>query len=262
MVLRKEPLRFNMGKLFETHSHLFMEPLNRNFNAVLERAFAVGVERIIVPALSVTSWNMCSDLSVLPGIDCALGLHPWWADEGLDISELKDKLLLSNAVAIGEVGLDWKVDVSRKVQIEVLKQQLQLALEMDLPVILHCHKAFEELLNLLEDYPVRGVIHGWSKNFQLMERFLEAGLYISFGGIITKPDAHKARKSVTMVPENRYLLETDSPSMGLKGVKSGASEPMYILEVANIVAEQRNEPLEQILEATWENSVTLFGETE
>ncbi len=251
-----------MGKLFDTHSHLFMEPLNRNFNSVLERAYTVGVERIIVPALSVASWDICSDLSVLPGIDCALGIHPWWADDGLDVSELKVALQYSNAVAIGEVGLDWKADVPRKIQLETLTKQLQLALDMDLPVIFHCHKAFEELLQLLADYPVRGVIHSWSKNAQLMERFLDAGLYISYGGVITKPDAIKARESVTVVPENRYLLETDSPSMGLKGVNSGASEPMFIAEVANVVAELRNEPLEQIQETVWKNSIALFGEAE
>ena len=77
-----------------------------------------------------------------------------------------------------------------------------------------------------------------------------------------RTSALKARESVTMVPENRYLLETDSPSMGLKGVNSGASEPMFVAEVANVVAELRNEPLEQILETAWKNSIALFGEVE
>lgn len=246
--------------MFDTHTHLFMEPLSRDINGALERAFAIGVERLIVPSVSISNWAICGEFALLPGISCALGVHPWWAEDELDIDALRSMLLATGACAIGEIGLDWKTEVSRKTQFQLLQVQLELAVELDLPVILHCRGAFEELLGLLEKHPVRGVMHSWSRDAQLMQRFLKAGLHISFGGAITRSSAKKARVSAAKVPFDRFILETDSPSTGLAGVPSGKSEPMHIAQVAEAMAEIRGEDQEAIQKAAWKNSVALFGE--
>ncbi|MCD4708028.1 MAG: TatD family hydrolase [Candidatus Sabulitectum sp.] len=250
-----------MQGLFDTHCHLFMEPLSRDTGGVLERAFAVGVERLLVPAVSMDNWDACSELALLPGIGCALGIHPWWADDGVVLEELRTKLIETNASAIGEIGLDWKTEVPRQKQYTVFQKQLELASSMDLPVILHCRNAFDEMLELLKKHPVRGVIHAWSRDPHLMDRFIEAGLYISFGGVITRPGAKKACESARLVPSDRFVLETDSPSIGLSGVPSGKSEPGHVAEIAQAMAQIRGADLKDTQAAAWKNSIALFGDS-
>ena len=249
-----------MPGLFDTHCHLFMEPLYRDVNSVLERAFSIGVERLLVPSVSVDTWDACSELVLIPGISCALGVHPWWADDGVEENELRARLIAAGASAIGEIGLDWKTDVPREKQYSVFHKQLKLASEMDLPVILHCRNAFEEMLDLLEKHPVRGVIHAWSRDPQLMDRFLKAGMHISFGGAITRQEAKKACASAALVPIDRFVLETDSPSIGLSGVPIGKSEPGHVARIATAMAQIREEDIRNIETAAWTNSVALFGE--
>ncbi|MCK5132949.1 MAG: TatD family hydrolase [Candidatus Sabulitectum sp.] len=249
-----------MSGLFDTHCHMFMEPLKRDTSGVLERAFDARVERLLVPSVSMDSWDACIELSLLPGIGCALGVHPWWAADGVEVEVLREKLVTSAASAIGEIGLDWKTEVPRQKQFTVFQKQLELASTLNLPVILHCRNAFEEMLELLKKHPVRGVVHAWSRDSQLMNRFLQAGLYISFGGAITRQGAKKACESARQVPADRFVLETDSPSIGLSGVPSGKSEPRHVAEVAHAMAQIRGENLEETKATAWENSVTLFGD--
>ncbi len=249
-----------MSGLFDTHSHLSLEPLCGNLEGVLKRAFSAGIERIVVPSVSADSWSACSALAALPGISCALGVHPWWAEDGVNIGELRERLEESGAAAIGEIGLDWKTEVSRSKQYEVFKKQIELASAMDIPVVLHCRNAFEEMLQLLEEHRVRGVVHAWSRGPQLMERFLDAGLYISFGGAVTQQRALRVRESAGVIPLDRFVLETDSPSMGLACVPAGKSEPQHIVSVAEAFAQLREQSFEEIQQAAWNNSVELFGE--
>ncbi|MCK5787186.1 MAG: TatD family hydrolase [Candidatus Sabulitectum sp.] len=251
----------SMSGFFDTHCHLFMEPLSRDTGGALERAFSAGVERLLVPAVSRDNWDTCAELALIPGIDCALGVHPWWAEDGVEVEELREQLTSSGARAIGEIGLDWKTEVPRQDQYTVFQKQLQLASEIDLPVILHCRNAFEEMFDLLKKHPVRGVIHAWSRDPQLMNRFLKAGLYISFGGAITRHNAKKARESARQVPINRFILETDSPSIGFSGVPAGESEPRHVADVAHAMAHIRGEDIEDTRNAAWNNSVALFGES-
>ena len=249
-----------MAGLFDTHCHLNMEPLSRDTGGVLERAFSIGVERLLVPSVSEDNWDICSELSLLPGISCALGVHPWWAEDGVDVEELKSKIISSNAIAIGEIGLDWKIEVPRQRQLTVFQKQLELASQMDIPVLLHCRNAFEEMLELLTRFPVRGTVHGWSRGSQLMNRFLQLGLHISFGGAITRAGAKKARQSAVQIPSNRFLLETDSPSIGLAGVPTGHSEPGHIAKIAQVMADLREVEFEEIKSIAWSNSIQLFGD--
>ncbi len=248
-----------MAGMFDTHCHLFMEPLSRDTGGVLARAYAAGVERLLVPSVSMDNWDACSELALLPGISCSLGVHPWWAEDGVAVEELREKLISSGASAIGEIGLDWKTEVPRQKQYTVFEDQLKLASHMDIPVILHCRNAFEEMLELLEKYQVRGVVHGWSRGPQLMERFLRLGLYISFGGMITWGESKKVVKSVKQVPSDRFVLETDAPSMRMSGVPPGRSEPGHLAQVLRAVAEIRGEDLSETEAAAWENSQALYG---
>lgn len=246
-------------RLFDTHCHMFMEPLWSNRVEVLHRTRTAGVERLVVPSVDRDSIERCCELGGEPSICAALGVHPWWAGEGVDTVWLQNKLSISGAVAVGEIGLDWKAETPREKQTEVFIRQLELAEELDLPVILHCRAAFQEMLEILSTHSVKGVIHAWSRSPELMERFVQTGLFISFGGAVTRPGARNAGKSAVLVPWDRFVLETDAPSIGMRDIPPGETEPAHITRVALAMAELRGTTPEEIAGAAWRNSEALFG---
>jgi TatD DNase family protein len=249
-------------ELIDTHCHLFMEPLGQQVDAVLQRARTAGVTGVVVPAYDVASWDPVAGLAERPGVSVALGLHPWAAEQPLELDRLESLLHSSGAVAVGEIGLDFAVDrVDRKRQIDVLVQQLELARRLDLPVILHCRKAFEALIALVREHgPLRGVVHAFSRGTELAGRLVdELDLHLAFGGTITRRQALRPRHSASTVPGHRLLLETDAPSIGLDGVKPGETEPRHVAQVAAEVAGLRGEALEALAEETTRNARALFA---
>ncbi|MBN2608259.1 MAG: TatD family hydrolase [Candidatus Fermentibacteraceae bacterium] len=250
--------------LVDTHCHLFMEPLCSDPAGVLRRALEAGVDRVVVPAFDTGSRERVMGLSRHPGVFPALGLHPWKADEDLDIPALGQELESSVSVAVGEIGLDFKLDTpGREVQIAVFRAQLDLALELDLPVILHCRGAFEEMASILSDERyrgmIRGVVHAFTRGTELAGRFLGLGLHLAFGGAVTRPGAKRARRSAAVVPMDRMLLETDSPSIGMYGLEPEEVEPAHIGRVAGAIAGLRGISLDETARITTVNAERLFG---
>ena len=248
--------------LVDTHCHLFMEPLSANVPAVLQRADAAGVGTIVVPAYDTTSWPQVAQLaSDHAPIRPALGLHPWVADEALDLAQLRDALAVTNVIAIGEIGLDYKIETpGRARQREIFGQQLDLARELDLPVIMHCRGAFDDLIGLLTRHApgIRGVMHAYSRGPELAQRLVGMGLMLGLGGAITRPRAKQARRSAQVVPRENIVLETDAPAIGLDGVAPEETEPRHVAQVATALAELRGESVETIVEATTRNARELF----
>jgi len=248
--------------LIDTHSHLFMEPLCQDIEGVLKRADDKRVSAIIVPAVDTASWNKVAGLSEYPAIHSALGLHPWCADEELDPDILKKLLLETASVAIGEAGLDFKIEnPDRNTQIDVFRVQLDLAAELELPIILHCRGAFEEMLSILSEYAGRitGVVHAFTRGMQLADRFIELGFYLAFGGTLTRPGAKRARNSAAGVPLDKILLETDAPSIGMENVSPDKVEPADVARVCDSLARLRGIAFEKAARATTGNAVNLFG---
>jgi len=248
-------------RLTDSHAHLFMEPLGGAVEAVLRRASSAGVTRLVVPAYDHDSWSPVSALAERPGVSVALGVHPWAAGDGLDPADLAKVLRDCGAVAVGEIGLDSKVDVPAEVQEAVLAGQLELARELDLPVILHCRGAYERLISIVEGFggSLRGVFHAFSRGPQLAARLLELGLYLGVGGAATRPRARRIRRALPKIPRDRLLLETDSPSMGLEGVPAGESEPAHVRGVCLAAAGILGMEPERLAETTWRNADDLFG---
>jgi TatD DNase family protein len=248
-------------ELIDTHCHLDQEPLGNDIDGVLVRARSAGITEVIVPAYDPPSWNRLLNLKNREGIHLAFGLHPWVADQTLDLYQLEDLLRQSNAVAVGEIGLDFKItQPGRARQIHVVTAQLKLALELNLPVILHCRSAFEELLQILGDNStgLRGVIHAYSRGPELAQRFTALGLYIAFGGALTRPKAKRARRTAATLPFEKIVLETDAPSIGLEGVAPEETEPRHVREVATAFAGIRNISLKEVAEQTTANAQQLF----
>lgn len=250
--------------LIDTHCHLFMDPLYSNVEGVLTRAFKNGVRGMVVPSVELESWEKVRELADNKMVFPALGLHPWYADEKLDTGTLEKLLIETDSVAIGEIGLDFKIEnPDRTIQIAVFRTQLNLAAELDLPVIIHCRGAFDEMLSILSeneyDGRLKGVIHAFTRGPQLAERFLELGFYLAFGGGVTRPRAKRARKSAASVPLNRILLETDAPSIGMDGVEPERVEPADVERVCSSLAQLRGITFEEAARATTANARELFG---
>lgn len=247
-------------QLCDTHCHLSLEPLCGDLEGVIARAHAAGVATLVVPAYDLASFAAVAGLGRRPGLHPALGLHPWMAAEPLDLAALRAALLACGAVAVGEIGLDFAIaGANRPRQLELLALQLELAVELDLAVILHCRAAFDELLALLGSHRgrLRGVVHAFSKGPELAGRLLELGLHLGFGGALTRPRA-RAQASVLAVPADRLLLETDAPSIGLQGIPAASVEPRHVADIATRCAELRGVPLPELARTTTENARRLF----
>lgn len=248
--------------LVDAHCHLFMDPLGSAPTAVCAAAMAVGVSRWLVAAYDIDSWDAIASLTEIPGVMPLLGLHPWAADQRFETSQLAKRLRAVGAVGIGEIGLDGQIESpSMTKQIDLLRRQLDLAAELNLPVALHCRGVFDTMVKILLEYgpQVTGMVHAFSRGPEQARQFLEAGYYISFGGALTRSLATRARRSAKAVPLDRILLETDSPSLGLEGIAPGESEPKHVLAVAEALAEIRGVNLADIATATTTNVERLFG---
>jgi len=248
--------------LVDTHCHLSFPPLSDDLEGVLARAARVGVTEVVVPAYDTGSWPQVEALARRPGLHLAFGIHPWAADEELRLDQLATLLRGPGVVAVGEVGLDFKLETfDRERQLRVLDLQLELAVNLDLPVLLHCRGAFPEMTAAVERFAprLRGVVHAYSRGPEPALRFVELGLFIALGGAVTRPNARRARHTAQLVPFERIVLETDAPSIGLDGVPPEQAEPRHVREVAVALAELRGESLENVARVTTENAHALLS---
>lgn len=230
-----------MPGLFDSHCHLDFVAYDADRVAVLRRAQAAGVTDILVPGTHPETWACTASASQYPGVHTALGLHPWFITGREDPAALRPRLreavAIHGAVAIGECGLD-KPKGNLPLQTRLLRPQLLLARALDLPVLLHCVKAHGPLLALLQDVgPLRGVLHSYSGSPEMVPAYAKLGLHFSFGGILTWPEAKKAKLALQQVPPGRLMLESDGPDQALQRRRgqsgpAGRSEPADVAEIA------------------------------
>ncbi len=255
--------------LVDTHCHLYVDPLAADPSAVLARAAARGVTRFVVPAYDRSSWEDLPALAARSGVHAAYGIHPWVAHT-VAVGALRDDLSAAIAaaaarpVAIGEIGLDTRLTEPDAPDLEtqraVLRAQLELAVDLGLPAILHCRGAFAELAEEIDRFGgrLRGVLHAFSRGPELAERFIRAGLALGIGGAVTRGKA-RVRRGVVTVPLEYLVLETDAPSIGLEGVPPAETEPQHVADVAAALAELRGESLDTIAEVTTAHACRLFA---
>jgi TatD DNase family protein len=251
--------------LTDTHIHLDLKEYADDLPQVLTRSETQGVSRWIVPAIS--SVNLAR-LPVLhqqyPNLYYAFGLHPWFLTNETDQAFTELELLLhqhpAGLVAIGECGLDGAIEVPMSLQITMLEKQLALASQYELPVILHCRKAHNELLGIVKQFKLSrgGVWHAFSGSRQQAEQFIELGFMLGIGGVITYPRAEKTRKAVAKLPIASLLLETDGPTMPLFQRQGARNEPAYIPEVLTELSILRQMPLDVLGEAIERNVEKMF----
>lgn len=250
--------------LIDTHCHLNDPAFDASLSEVIDRAEKSGVVSFVVPAYDRVSLSKTADLSaryegkILP----AYGFHPWYAGSGVNYDILLLYLRRKTTVAVGEIGLDFTPHETppQNVQIEVFIRQLDYARALDLPVLIHCRKAHEAMYDILKPYHggIRGIMHSFSGTLELMNRFLDLGLSISFSGSVTRDTAKKYHKNAQAVPMDQLLIETDAPSIATETTGASSVEPRHAQEVARKIAELRSISFEQVCEKTTDNARNLF----
>ena len=249
--------------LFDTHTHLNTEAFASDLAAVLERARSQGVERMLVVGFDLPSSRAAVALTREAGLYAAVGIQPHYAGEigPHELEELRCLAQEPGVVALGEIGLDYYRDrAPRHAQRELLRQQLSLALELGLPVVIHARDAFAELLaELREAGPgLRGVMHCFSGSPLEAQEYLELGLFLSIAGPVTYPRATRLAEVVRLIPSDRLLLETDCPWLAPQRYRGTRNEPAYLPEIARQVAALRGESLNEVARVTTRNARTLF----
>ncbi len=254
--------------LFDTHCHLDFERFDEDRDEVVARATAAGVSRIVVPALDLENAPVVLALADrYEEVYAAVGVHPnssaGWEDGWID--ELRELADHEKVVAIGEIGLDYYWDRSPKeTQQRALRQQLALAAELDLPVIIHNRESDADVLRLLAESPLRGkerpgVLHSFLTAWETAEEALEMGYYLGFTGPLTYPKNDELRAVVERVPLDRLLVETDAPFLSPQAHRGKRNEPAFVQLIATQMAEILGLKEVTIAAMTTDNAACLFG---
>lgn len=240
-------------RLFDTHCH-FETTDRQQIAAILERARAVGVDRILAVGGSV---SLNAAATVAQTLGCRLAL-------GHDRDQIQEERLPISVEAPlsawGEIGLDYHYSPeTRQAQCALFAAELEEARRRDLPVIIHTREADEDTLAVLREVPSRGVIHSFTGSPRFARELLDLGFFISFSGIVTFRAADNVRESAAIVPDDRILIETDSPYLAPVPMRGQANEPAFVRHTCEFLAKFRNWKMEDFAELTFLNGEKLFG---
>ena len=250
--------------MIDTHCHIDEEAFGADREEVIARQKEAGVDAMIVPGVNVASIETVMQVCHQHPGYCypALGLHPedvnadW--QEQLAIVEQAIRANRNELVAIGEIGLDYYWDKTFKdEQQEVLRRQMELAKELDLPVILHNRESTEDILRIAKEVGGRGVFHCFNGSRETAQQILEMGFYVGIGGVLTFKNSKLAEK-LDVVPLGRVLLETDAPYMAPVPHRGERNESRFMIHVAERLADVYNCALEEINIVTNTNAKQLF----
>lgn len=260
-------------RLFDTHTHLYDSAFDEDRAAVIRSAKNEGVCLFMLPNEDSSSLNaLWHTHSAYPDCTlCAIGLHPTsvkaqWEEE-MDLIEKEIRQKKAHIAAIGEIGLDLYWDDSyKKEQCAALARQIELSIELDLPVILHVRKAFEEIFQLLDQYPknkLRGVFHCFDGSESDLTRILSfPGMMIGVNGIVTFKRNTELRQLVGRIPLDRILLETDAPYLAPEPERGKRNESAYIVNTLKVAAQCLKVDESALAEVTYRNALSLFRATQ
>lgn len=252
--------------IFDSHAHYDDRAFDGDREAVLSALPEAGVCGVINCGVDIRSSKRALALAAqYPFLWAAVGIHGQEAGRAKpgDLNRLLPLLDDPRAVALGEIGLDYHYDdgAPREVQRELLERQLQIAVERDVPVILHDREAHEDMWKLLQRYKPRGVMHCFSGSVEMARDLVGIGMYIGLGGAVTFKNARRPMEVAAWVPEDRLLIETDAPYMTPVPFRGKRNSSALIPYTAEKIAQVRGMTTEQILRITKENTERLFGIT-
>lgn len=251
--------------MIDSHCHLADTKFEADLSDVLLRAEEHGVEVMMCIADSLEEGKECIEMAEkYEQIFCTIGMHPHNAKEWNDdsVRELRDLLSSSLKVkALGEIGLDYHYDNSpRETQRSVLRTQLEIAKDMNLPVVVHNRESIDDLMCIVREVrPPSAVLHCCTERWEDVEEWVDMGYHLSFTGIATYPKSEEIRRTIERCPLDRMMVETDAPYLAPIPHRGKRNEPAYVLEVAKLIADVKGSDLMSIDRSTSENAVAFFG---
>jgi TatD DNase family protein len=251
------------ASLIDSHCHLDSADFDSDRYAVIERALAAGVERMV----AIGTGNGPPDLEAgirladkHPAFYATVGIHPHDAAKATpdDFRRLADLLLHPKVLALGEIGLDYHYDFSpRETQKSAFIEQMEIAASAKKPIVIHTREAWDDTLALIEQYwtphGIGGIMHCFSGGPDEARRAIDLGFYLSFGGIVTFPKALAVQEAARSAPRDRILVETDAPYLAPAPQRGKRNEPALMVHTARKLAELRGESYEELCSATTEN---------
>ncbi len=248
---------------FDAHTHLDFPEFDTDRAQVCARSVARGVTGWAIAGAAPEHWGRARAVADAIGAILTLGVHPWWVPAlGPDaLAEALRALETARMDGLGECGLDHhraREPDARATQRDVLRAQLAIARDRDLPIVVHCVRAHADLLGILRADGVPragGLMHGWSGSPEEVGPFVALGLHVSFGLRALRPDAAKVREAARRVPPDRVLLETDAPD----GVPGTRMEPAQLRDVAEAIATVRGEDADAVLARAGASARALWG---
>jgi TatD DNase family protein len=237
-----------MTGLFDTHAHF--EGTAEETAAAMERARKAGVAHVMAVGGSKTLNEGTTGFKYR-----AVG---WDRDQ---VGQELPSLDYSNACAVGEIGLDYYYSAETKAaQRELFSRQLEKSLELDLPVVIHTRDADDDTLAILREIPARGIIHCFTGSPKFCRALLDLGFYISISGIVTFRAADNVREAALYIPDERILIETDSPFLAPVPMRGSPNEPSFLVHTAKFLAQLRRTPFERFAETTTRNALSILGQ--
>lgn len=249
--------------LIDTHTHLYSEQFNDDRHAMVQRALASGVELLLMPNIDLESVGPMHALEdAFPtSLRSMMGLHPGSVEA--DWQEVLDLLHpwfnKRSYVAVGEIGIDlyWRQD-NLPEQEQAFLQQVQWALELDLPVVIHSRESCSLILDLLADLPVRGVFHCFTGTPEEAARIVQRGMYVGIGGVLSYKANQALRDLFSTIDRSRVLLETDAPYLAPVPFRGKRNESAYLNQVAETLAACWQSSVAEVASLTSENARQLF----
>ena len=251
--------------IFDTHAHYDADQFASDREAVLTALPAAGVGLVVDPGCDVASSREAVALAErFDHVYAAVGIHPEDCDgcTDADFDAIRELCRREKVVAVGEIGLDyyWKENPPRDFQEQVFQRQLDLALELDLPVIIHDREAHGDSLRIVLDYPgLRGVFHCFSGSPEMAQELLKRGWYLGFDGPITYKNAKRAPEVAAITPMDRIVIETDAPYMAPVPFRGKRNDSRLLPYVVEKLAEWKGVTPEEMTDITWQNGKRLFG---
>lgn len=253
--------------LIDTHCHLDFPDFEAERDAIVERARAAGIGRMITISTRVKRFETILAIAeTYPDVYCSVGTHPHNADEELDI-EIEDLVRLSanpKVVAIGEAGLDYFYDnAPREAQVIGLRRHIAAARQTGLPLVIHSRSADEDMAAILTEETGKGafpfLLHCFSAGPELARIGVALGGTISFSGILTFPKSEELREIAKHVPHDRLIVETDAPYLAPKPFRGKRNEPSYVVHTAAVLADAIGVDADEIARITTDNAFRLFS---
>lgn len=252
-------------RVFDTHAHYDSGAFNADRLEVLASMPGEGVELILNPGCELDSSRTAVELSErFPFVYAAVGVHPSDCGEWQDswLKELKALAAHEKVKAIGEIGLDyyWKENPPREFQQQVFRKQMELAQELDLPVIIHDREAHQDCLSIVREYPgVRGVYHCYSGSLEDAKVLVKLGWMLSFTGVVTYKNARKSLEVIQWLPMDRIMIETDSPYLTPEPFRGKRNDSGKVHLVAEKIAQVKDMEAEEVARITLENGKRFFN---